>query len=159
VPNWSISRNYKNIWNSTKYTITTGIFVTRRPRGAKPQVKGAQGSSGRPNPLAGRSHFESVQAKTWWLRSYVGSQEYPMPKSWWKLGGLASQPHGPAWVIVVLALCNPPRQGHGEPAKFGMMYPLVWTLCCDTVSEKPGSRSRVGSITSDLESWIMCCDR
>jgi hypothetical protein len=30
------------------------MFVTHRPHGAKPQVKGAQG-------LAGRPHFESVQ--------------------------------------------------------------------------------------------------
>jgi hypothetical protein len=46
VPNWSFSRNYKNIWNSTKDSVTTGMFVTRRLRGAKPQVKGAQGSVG-----------------------------------------------------------------------------------------------------------------
>jgi hypothetical protein len=43
VPNWSISRNYKNISNSTKDSVTIGIFVTHRPRRAKPQVKGAQG--------------------------------------------------------------------------------------------------------------------
>jgi hypothetical protein len=43
MPNWNISRNYKNIWNSTKDSVTTEMFVTRRPRGAKPQVKGAQG--------------------------------------------------------------------------------------------------------------------
>jgi hypothetical protein len=48
------------------------MFVTRRPHGAKPQVKGAQ-------ELAGRAHFESVQAKTWRLRSYVGSQEHLCP--------------------------------------------------------------------------------
>jgi hypothetical protein len=46
VPNWSISRNYKNIWNSTKYSVTTQMFVTRRPHGTKPQVKGAQGPAG-----------------------------------------------------------------------------------------------------------------
>jgi hypothetical protein len=49
VPNWSISRNYKDIWNSTKYSVTTGMFVTRRPCGTKPQVKGAQGPAG-PTP-------------------------------------------------------------------------------------------------------------
>jgi hypothetical protein len=43
------------------------MFVTRRPRGAKPQVKGAQGPTDRPNPMAGRPHFESVQAETWQL--------------------------------------------------------------------------------------------
>jgi hypothetical protein len=62
----------------------------------------------------------------------------------------------PAGVIVMLGLCNPPRRGRGEPAKLGLLYPLVWIPCCDTVSEKPGSRSRVGSVASDLESWVMC---
>jgi hypothetical protein len=66
VPNWSISRNYKNIWNSTKDSVTTGMFVTPRPRGAKPQVKGAQGSAGRP-------YFESVRAGTWWLKGVLVS--------------------------------------------------------------------------------------
>jgi hypothetical protein len=33
------------------------MFVTRRPCGAKPQVKGAQGPADRP-------HFESAQAET-----------------------------------------------------------------------------------------------
>jgi hypothetical protein len=33
------------------------MFVTHRPRGVKPQVKGAQG-------LASQPHFESVQAET-----------------------------------------------------------------------------------------------
>jgi hypothetical protein len=78
VSNWSISRNYKNIWNSTKDSVTIGMFVTRRPRGAKPQVKWAQGPAGRPNPMVGRPHFDSVQAKTWWLHSHIGSHEYPM---------------------------------------------------------------------------------
>jgi hypothetical protein len=55
MSNWSISRNYKNIWNSTKDSVTIGMFVTRRPRGAKPQVKGAQGTAGWPQ-------FESVHA-------------------------------------------------------------------------------------------------
>jgi hypothetical protein len=64
-----------------------------------------------------------------------------------------------AGVIVVLGLCNPPRQGHGEPAKPGLLYPLVGIPSCDTVSEKPESQNRVGSIASDLESWVTCCDR
>jgi hypothetical protein len=37
-------------------SVTTGMFVTRRPRGAKPQVKGTQGPAGRPTPwLAGHT--------------------------------------------------------------------------------------------------------
>jgi hypothetical protein len=58
----------------------------------------------------------------------------------------------PAGVTVMLGLCNPPRWGRGEPVKPGLLYPLVWIPCCDTISEKPRSRSRVGSIASDLES-------
>jgi hypothetical protein len=64
VLNWSISRNDKNIWNSTKDSVSTKIFVTRRLRGAKPQVRGAQGPASWPNPMVGRPHFESVQAET-----------------------------------------------------------------------------------------------
>jgi hypothetical protein len=44
-----------------------------------------------------------------------------------------------AGVTVLLGLCNPPRQGHGEQPKPRMLYPLVWILCCDTISEIPGS--------------------
>jgi hypothetical protein len=40
-------------------------------------------------------------------------------------------------VTVLLGLCNPPRRGHGEPAKHGLLYPLVWIPCYNTVSEKP----------------------
>jgi hypothetical protein len=72
------------------------MFVTHRPRGAKTQVKEAQGLDGRPNPnpKAGQPHFESVQAETWRLHSHVGSQEYPVPESRWKVGGVAGQPRG-----------------------------------------------------------------
>jgi hypothetical protein len=59
----------------------------------------------------------------------------------------------------MLGLSNRPRRGCGEPAKPGLLYPLVWIPCCDIVSEKSGSRRRVGSIASDLESWVACCDR
>jgi hypothetical protein len=37
-------------------------------------------------------------------------------------------------VTVMLGLCNPPRRGHGEPAKPRLLYPLVWIPCCDTVT-------------------------
>jgi hypothetical protein len=46
VPNWNIPRNCKNNWNSTKDSVTIAMFVTRRQRGAKPQIKGAQGPAG-----------------------------------------------------------------------------------------------------------------
>jgi hypothetical protein len=65
----------------------------------------------------------------------------------------------PTGVIVLLELCNPPCLGRGEPAKPGLLHLLVWIPCCDTVSEKPGSRSKVGSIAGDLEAWVTCGDR
>jgi hypothetical protein len=94
VPLWRISRNYKNMWNSTKDNVTTGTFVTCSPRGAKPQVKGAQGPAGRPNPMVVRPYFELVPTETWRLCSHVGSQEYPIPESWWKPEGVAGRPCG-----------------------------------------------------------------
>jgi hypothetical protein len=33
----------------------------------------------------------------------------------------------------------------------------IWSR--DTITEKLGSQSIVGSIAGDLESWVMCCDR
>jgi hypothetical protein len=65
----------------------------------------------------------------------------------------------PAGVTVLFGHCNPPCQGRGKLAKPGLLYPLVWIAFYDTICEKLGSRSRVGSIASDLESWIMCYDR
>jgi hypothetical protein len=32
------------------------MFVTHKPHGVKPRVKGAQGPAGQPNPLAGQPH-------------------------------------------------------------------------------------------------------
>jgi hypothetical protein len=40
----------------------------------------------------------------------------------------------PAGVTVLLGLCNPPCRDHGKPAKPGLLYPLAWIPCCDTVS-------------------------
>jgi hypothetical protein len=40
----------------------------------------------------------------------------------------------PIGVTVLLGLCNSPRRGRGEPTKPGLLYPLVWIPCCDTVS-------------------------
>jgi hypothetical protein len=59
----------------------------------------------------------------------------------------------------MLGLHNPPRQGRDELVKPGLLYPLVWILCCDIVGEILGSRSRVGNIAGALESWVMCYDR
>jgi hypothetical protein len=45
----------------------------------------------------------------------------------------------PLGVTVLLGLCNSPRRGRGELAKPGLLYPLVWIPCYDTVSQIPGS--------------------
>jgi hypothetical protein len=37
-------------------------------------------------------------------------------------------------VTALLGLCNPPRHGHGELAKPGLLYPLVWIPCCEIVN-------------------------
>jgi hypothetical protein len=63
---------------------------------------------------------------------------------------------GHTGVTFLLGLCSPAHRGRGEPAKPGLLYPLVWIPCCDAVSEKPWPQSRVGSVESDLESWVTC---
>jgi hypothetical protein len=65
----------------------------------------------------------------------------------------------PTGVTVLLGLCNPPCRGRGQPAEPRLLYPSVWIPCCDIVSEKPGSWSKLGSIAGDLESWVTCRDR
>jgi hypothetical protein len=50
VSNWSISRNYKNIWNSTKDSVTIGMFVTRRHVGPNHKSNGLKGQPGGPTP-------------------------------------------------------------------------------------------------------------
>jgi hypothetical protein len=36
VLNWSISRSHKEIWNSTKISVTPGMYVTRGQSGQRP---------------------------------------------------------------------------------------------------------------------------
>jgi hypothetical protein len=66
------------------------MFVTNRPREAKPHVKEAQGSASWPNPMVDWPHFESVQVATWRLRSHIDSEDEPMPDSRSKPGRMAS---------------------------------------------------------------------
>jgi hypothetical protein len=40
----------------------------------------------------------------------------------------------PTGVTILLHLYNPPRRGRGEPAKPGLLYPLVWIPWCDIVN-------------------------
>jgi hypothetical protein len=50
VPNWSISRNYNNIWNSIKDSVTTGMFETRRPMGSNHKSTGHKARPAGPTP-------------------------------------------------------------------------------------------------------------
>jgi hypothetical protein len=54
MTNWSITRTFGI---PPKIVSLKELFMIHRPRGAKPQVIGAQGPAGQP-------HFESVQAET-----------------------------------------------------------------------------------------------
>jgi hypothetical protein len=40
----------------------------------------------------------------------------------------------PIGVTILFGLYNPPRQGYAEPAKPGLLYPLVWIPFYDTVN-------------------------
>jgi hypothetical protein len=46
VPNWSISRNYKENWNSTKISVTPGIHLTQRGSVQRPLTSGPRGWPG-----------------------------------------------------------------------------------------------------------------
>jgi hypothetical protein len=63
VPNWSISRNYKENWNSTKISVTPGMYLTR---GASVQMPLTSGPRGWPvvptlQPLTGFLHGHALQ--------------------------------------------------------------------------------------------------
>jgi hypothetical protein len=49
----------------------------------------------------------------------------------------------PVGVIVLLGLCNPPCRGCGEPAKPGLLYPLVWIPCCGIGFARVAKQSRL----------------
>jgi hypothetical protein len=82
VLNWSISRNHKDIWNSTKVSVTPEIYVTRgdsvqRALTSGPRVWPAGQLSSRFGPkLLG--HVSTREGK-----GYGGG------KSWWRPNSLA----------------------------------------------------------------------
>jgi hypothetical protein len=43
VSNWSISRNYKENWNATKISVTTGMHLTRGGSVQSPLTSGPRG--------------------------------------------------------------------------------------------------------------------
>jgi hypothetical protein len=93
VPNWSISGNYKENWNSTKIIVTTRIHLTRGDSVQRPLTRGPRGwsvgqtpwSAGPTlQPLMGLLHehallevvtrdskLEVSGSRTWWLARHV----------------------------------------------------------------------------------------
>jgi hypothetical protein len=55
VSNWSISRNYKENWNSTKISVTLGMHLTRGGSVQRPLTRGPRGwPAGQPHFVASR---------------------------------------------------------------------------------------------------------
>jgi hypothetical protein len=70
VLNWSISRNYKKIWNSTKISVTPGVYLTREGNvqrlltsGPRGWLAGQHPWSADPTllPLTGWLHSDTLQ--------------------------------------------------------------------------------------------------
>jgi hypothetical protein len=66
LPNWSILRNYKEIWNFTKINITRGVYLTRGGSVPRPLSSGPRGwlASQTPWPAS-----PTLQPLTGWLHS------------------------------------------------------------------------------------------
>jgi hypothetical protein len=63
VPNWSISRNYKEIWNSTKISVTPGVYLTQGGSVQRPLTNGPRGWPIDPTlqPLTGWLRGDTLQ--------------------------------------------------------------------------------------------------
>jgi hypothetical protein len=63
VPNWSISRNYKEIWNFTKISVTPRVYLTRGGNVQRPLTSGPRGWPAGPTlqPLVGWVHGNTLQ--------------------------------------------------------------------------------------------------
>jgi hypothetical protein len=96
VLNWSISRNHKEIWNSTKISVTPGMYVTRGDSVQRLLTSGPRGWT------AGRPSFESVRTKTSWTRVYTRRERLwqwrKLVEAAWRVTASAKSvelPHGP----------------------------------------------------------------
>jgi hypothetical protein len=56
---------------NVKIIITTRVYLTHGPSGARPQAEWAQGLASRPNSLEGRLGFKAIRPKTWLTRFYM----------------------------------------------------------------------------------------
>jgi hypothetical protein len=68
VPNWSISRIYKENWNSTKISVTTGMKLTRGGSVQRPLTSGPRGWPAGPTlkPLMGLLHRHTLLGAVTW---------------------------------------------------------------------------------------------
>jgi hypothetical protein len=86
VPNWSISRNYKENWNSTKISITSGIHLTCGGSVQRSLTSGPRGWPAGPTlqPLTVWLHGHTLQeavirnpklevggSRIWWQPSHM----------------------------------------------------------------------------------------
>jgi hypothetical protein len=65
VLNWSISRNYKDIWNGTKISVTPGMYLTRGRSVQRPLTSGPRGWS------ASQIPWPTGQVLCWLGRGFV----------------------------------------------------------------------------------------
>jgi hypothetical protein len=93
VPNWSVSRNYKENWNSTNISHPRNAPDTRR-QCAKATIKWAQRAAGRPNSLAGQPNFVASHGLASWARFPGSGNKESKARSQWKPDSVAAQPHG-----------------------------------------------------------------
>jgi hypothetical protein len=66
VPNWNISRNYKEIQNSTKISVTPGVYLTR---GGSVQMSLTSGTRGWPTSRTPWLAGPTLQPLVGWLHS------------------------------------------------------------------------------------------
>jgi hypothetical protein len=87
VLNWSISKNYKEIWNSTKISVTSEMYLTRGGSVERPLTSGPRG-------------WPAGQVLCWFgsrLRAHVSTQEgegQDSGESRWRMNHMAGQPRG-----------------------------------------------------------------
>jgi hypothetical protein len=94
VLNWSISRNHKDIWNSTKISVTPMMYMTRGDSVQRPLTSGPRGwPAGQLLSQFGPKLVEHVSTREG--KGYGGGESRWRPNSLagpWPLGELPPQP-------------------------------------------------------------------
>jgi hypothetical protein len=102
VPNWSISRNYKENWNSTKISVTLRIHLTRGGSVQRPLTSGPRGWP------AGQAHFSASHGLASWACSPGGGNKESKAGSWWKLDLVAALQANTWCVTDLIRSVTPP---------------------------------------------------